>query len=182
MRLKSVFVAVAATLIAAPGLGGAPPHSDRNAALRQIATAVGRVIGTASVCREISWPRMKALTDNLSDLIKATVANSEELSSIQQAYDQSTVGGQLNVNSKQTDCAAALHELADLERTVSSQSAAAAGNDASPSQAPIGATTGVAPPPRPGKVHHADQCLISLQRPPTISCNQHRLAMPNAHQ
>ena len=149
MRFLSVFVAVAATLIAAPGLGGAPQRSDRIVALRQIATAVARVIGTASVCREISWPRMKALTDNLSDLAKATVASSEELSSIQQAYDQSTVEGQLTVNSKQTDCAAAVHELADLERAVSSQAAAAAGNGASPSQAPIGATTGVAPPQRP---------------------------------
>jgi hypothetical protein len=149
VRFQCVFVAIAATLIAAPGLGGAPQRSDRNVALRQIAAAVARVIGTASVCREISWPRMKALTDNLSDLIKATVANSEELSSIQQAYDQSTVEGQFNVNSKRTDCAAALHELADLERALSSQSAAAAGDHASPSQPRIGATTGVALPQRP---------------------------------
>jgi len=66
---------------------------------------VGRVIGIASVCREISWPRMKALTDKLADVIKASVTNGGRVFlSIQQAYDQSTIESQRTVTSKQTDC------------------------------------------------------------------------------
>jgi hypothetical protein len=154
MRFQFTFV-VGAMLIAAPGIGNAAQRSDRIDALQQIATGIGRVIGAASVCREISWPRMKALTDKFSDLIKASVTNGEEFSSIQQAYDQSTIEGQRTVTSKQTDCAAALRDLADLERAVTSQPPAAVVTGATPAQAraatvasppPAGATTGAALP------------------------------------
>jgi hypothetical protein len=77
MRFQSVFAVVGALLIAAPGIGNAAQRSDRIDALRQIAIDVGRVIGAASVCREITWPRVKALTDGLSDLIKASVTHGE---------------------------------------------------------------------------------------------------------
>jgi branched-chain amino acid transport system substrate-binding protein len=145
MRFQSVFVVVGAMLIAAPGIGSAARRNDRIDALRQIATDVGRVISAASVCREISWPRIKALTDGLSDLIKASVTNGEEFSSIQQAYDQSSIEGQRTVSSKRTDCAAAVRDLADLERAVTSQPPAAVATGASPAQ--IRAATVASPPP-----------------------------------
>jgi len=52
-----------AMLVAAPGTGNAAQRSDKVDALRQIATGIGSLSGAASVCREISWPRVKALTD-----------------------------------------------------------------------------------------------------------------------
>jgi hypothetical protein len=113
--------AVGAALIAAPGLGSAAQRSDRIDALLQIATGVGRATSAASVCREISWPRIKALTDKFSDLVKVSVGQGEAFSTIQQAYDQSAVEGQRTVSSQQTDCAAAVRDLADLERTVTLQ-------------------------------------------------------------
>jgi branched-chain amino acid transport system substrate-binding protein len=145
MRSESVFVVVGAMLIAAPVTGSAAQRSDRTDSLRQIATDVGRLSSAASVCREISWPRVKALTDGFSDLVKASVTNGEEFSSIQQAYDQSTIEGQLTVSSKRTDCAAAVRDLADLERAVTSQPPAAAGTGASPAQ--TRAATVDSPPP-----------------------------------
>ena len=151
--------AVGAALIAAPGLGSAAQRSDRIDALLQIATGVGRATSAASVCREISWPRIKALTDKFSDLIKVSVAQGDVFSTIQQAYDQSAIEGQRTVSSRQTDCAAAVRDLADLERTVMLQADAAA---SPPTQAnpvtqsrsativpsPAPATTGAALPPR----------------------------------
>ncbi len=156
MRLQFIFVCVGAMLMAAHGIADAAQRSDRIDALRQIATDVGRIVSTASVCREMSWPRIKALTDGFSGLVKASAASGEEFSSIQQAYDQSTTEGQLSVSSRQTDCAAAVRDLADLERAVASQALAAAGPGAPPDHArtataasppPIQATTGAAPPP-----------------------------------
>jgi hypothetical protein len=155
MRLQPVFVFAGAMLMAAHGIADAAQRSDRIDALRQIATDVGRVVSTASVCREMSWPRIKTLTDKFSDLLKASVTNGEEFSSIQQAYDQSTTEGQLTVSSKQTDCAAAVRDLADLEHAVASQPPTA-DPGASPDHArtataasppPVRATTGAAPPP-----------------------------------
>jgi hypothetical protein len=145
MRFQSVFAVVGALLIAAPGIGNAAQRGDRIDALRQIAIDVGRIIGAASVCREISWPRVKALTDGLSDLIKASVTNGEEFSSIQQAYDQSTIESQRTVSSKRTDCPAAVRDLADLERAVTSQPPAAVATGASPAQ--TRAATVASPPP-----------------------------------
>jgi hypothetical protein len=106
MRFQFVVVPVGALLIAAPRIGGAAQHSDRIDALRQIATDGGHATNAASVCREISWPRIKALTDQFSDLAKASGANGEEFSSIQQAYDQSAIEGQRTLSSKHIDCAA----------------------------------------------------------------------------
>jgi len=144
MRCQLAIVAAGAALIAGPGSGIAAPRSDRIDDLVQIATGVGRVSSAASVCREISWPRIKVLTDNFSDLIKASVPQGEEFASIQQAYDQSTVDSQRTVTSKQTDCAAAVRDLVDLERAVTSR-LSTAGTAAAPPQAPV--TTGTAPVP-----------------------------------
>ena len=143
MRFQSVSVVVGALLIAAPGTGTAAQRNDRIDALKQIATDVGRVVAAASVCREITWPRAKALTEGFSDLIKASATNSEEFSSIQQAYDQSAIDGQLNVSSKRIDCAAAVRDLADLERAVASPPPAAI---AGPGPAPSRAASVVSPP------------------------------------
>jgi hypothetical protein len=138
------FVVVGAMLVAAPGTGNAAQRSDRLDALRQIATGIGSVSGAASVCREISWPRMKALTDKFADLLKTSVTDNGEYSSIQQAYDQSSMEGQLTVTSKQVDCGAAVRDLADLERAVALQPPAAVTMGASPPAAQV--TTGAALP------------------------------------
>jgi branched-chain amino acid transport system substrate-binding protein len=155
MRLRSIPVVVGTMLIAAHGVVNAAQRSDRMDALRQMATDVGRAVGAASVCREISWPRIKALTDRFSDLIQASAANGEEFSSLQQSYDQSTTDSQLAVSSKRTDCVAAVRDLADLERAVTSPLPAATDTGASPANAraasvvPTPMTTGAAPPPDP---------------------------------
>jgi branched-chain amino acid transport system substrate-binding protein len=145
MRFQPVFVVVGAMLVAAPGTGNAAQRNDRIDSLQQIANSIGRVIAAASVCREISWPRIKALTEGFSDLIKASVTNGEEFSSIQQAYDQSTIESQRTVSSKRTDCPAAVRDLADLERAVTSQPPAAVATGASPAQ--TWAATVASPPP-----------------------------------
>jgi branched-chain amino acid transport system substrate-binding protein len=122
-------------MLAVPGIGNAG-LSDRADALRQIASDVGRVIGAASACRDIARPRIKAMTDKLSDLIKASVANSEEFSSIRHAYDQSVAEGQRSVTGKQIDCAAANRDLADLEHNVTAPPPSAATTGGPPAQAP----------------------------------------------
>jgi hypothetical protein len=62
-----------------------------------------------------------------------------------EAYDQSTIEGQLRVSSRQVDCGVAVRDLADLERAVTSLPPAAVATDVSPPAAVV--TTGAAPPP-----------------------------------
>jgi branched-chain amino acid transport system substrate-binding protein len=66
------------------------------------------------------------LTDKFSDLVKESVTQGEAFSTIQRAYNQSAIEGQRTVSSKQTDCAAAVRDLAELERTVTLQADTAA--------------------------------------------------------
>jgi hypothetical protein len=144
MRCRFACAVAAAVLLAMPGLGNAAPRNDRTDALLQIATGVGRVASAASVCREISWTRIKALTDKFSELIKVSVTHGEAFSSIQQALDQSAIEGQRAVSSRQTDCAAAARELSELESAVGSQTPAVAPDEATPD--PTRTATFAAPP------------------------------------
>jgi hypothetical protein len=141
MRCQLAIVVAGATLIAGPGSGIAAPQSDRIDELLQIATGVGRVSSAASVCRDITWPRIKALTDNFSDLIKASVPRAEEFSSIQQAYDQSTIDSQRTVTSKQTDAPR-------LSAILSTWSAPSLPAYRPPARAPLRRPERALPPPR----------------------------------
>jgi branched-chain amino acid transport system substrate-binding protein len=146
MRCRFACVVAGIVLIAVPGRGNAAPPNDRTDALLQIATGVGRVASAASVCREISWTRIKALTDKFSELLKVSATHGEAFSSIQQALDQSAIEGQRAVSSKQTDCAAAVRELSELESAVGSQAPAEAPGEATPDPT---RTATVAAPPAP---------------------------------
>jgi ABC-type branched-subunit amino acid transport system substrate-binding protein len=107
-----------AIAMTAPVIGYSAPSSDRVDAVRQIAAAVGRVLGSAAACREISPLRIKSMRDTLSDLITVSAPTAEESSSIWQAYNQNNTEGQRVVASRRITCAAAERALADLEKTV----------------------------------------------------------------
>jgi len=47
------------------------------------------VLGSAAACREVSPPRIKSMSDTLSDLITVSAVTTEESSAIWQAYNQS---------------------------------------------------------------------------------------------
>jgi branched-chain amino acid transport system substrate-binding protein len=107
-----------AIAIAAPVVGYSAPSSERVDAVRQIAAAVGRVLGSAAACREISPLRVKSMSDTLSDLITVSALTSEESSSIWQAYNLSNTEGQRAITTRRLTCVAAERALADLEKTV----------------------------------------------------------------
>jgi hypothetical protein len=98
-------------------------------------------------------------------------------------YDQSTIEGQLTVSSKQTDCAAAVRDLADLERAVTSQPPAAVATGASPAQMraatvasppPARATMGSGAPQLPTKARPAWQLVLARAFPPSKLLKLHR--------
>jgi branched-chain amino acid transport system substrate-binding protein len=107
-----------AIALTVPVIGYSAPSSDRVDAVRQIAAAVGRVLGSATACREISPLRIKSMSDTLSDLITVSAPTAEESSSIWQAYNQSNTEGQRAIANRRITCVAAERALADLEKTV----------------------------------------------------------------
>src|SRR5215510_12299416 len=116
MRLH--YFLLGAIAIAVPVVGYSAPASDRVDAVRQIAAAVGRVLGSAAACREISPLRVKSMSDTLADLITVTAPTAEESSAIWQAYNQNHTEGQRAVANRRLTCVAAERALADLEKTV----------------------------------------------------------------
>src|SRR5215470_7327519 len=94
-------VVTGAVLIAAPRIENAAPRNDaaqRNDAtqrndkadvIRQLAVRVGHVLGAASGCREVSRPRIKVITDKITEVIKASTLNQNDVTSILQTFDQS---------------------------------------------------------------------------------------------
>jgi ABC-type branched-subunit amino acid transport system substrate-binding protein len=116
MRFQYFFLGAIA--IAAPVVGYSAPSSDRVDAVRQIAAAVGRVLGSAAACREVSPLRIKSMSDTLSDLITVSAVTAEESSAIWQAYNQSNTEGQRAIANRRITCVAAERALADLEKTV----------------------------------------------------------------
>ncbi len=107
-----------AITLTAPVIGYSAPSNERVDAVRQIAAAVGRVLGSATACREISPLRIKSMSDTLSDLITVSAPTAEESSSIWQAYNQSNTEGQRAIANRRITCVAAERALADLEKTV----------------------------------------------------------------
>jgi len=150
--MRFQFVLVGAVLIGVPWLASAAERNDRADSVRDIAASVGRALGTAAACREISPPRIKAMADKLFGLIKAYAFNGEESASIQRLYNQRYIEGQRAVTDKQTGCAAAERNLTTLELTVTSSPAAAPpGGVATQARAatiasPAPAVTGASPP------------------------------------
>src|SRR5262245_51446870 len=116
MRVKYLLLGIIA--IAAPVVGYSAPSSERVEAVRQIAAAVGRVLGSAAACREISPLRVKAMSDTLSDLITVSALTADETSGIWQAYNQNNTEGQRAIANRRLTCVAAERALADLEKTV----------------------------------------------------------------
>jgi ABC-type branched-subunit amino acid transport system substrate-binding protein len=116
--MRFQYFLLGAIAIAAPVIGYSAPTSDRVDAVRQIAAAVGHVLGSAAACREISPLRIKSMSDTLSDLITVSAVTAEESSAIWQAYNLSNTEGQRAITSRRLTCVAAERALADLEKTV----------------------------------------------------------------
>jgi phosphate transport system substrate-binding protein len=140
VRQHLVLVLVGSLGLAAP----AHTESDRFETVREIASEVGRVLGTASACTNITPSRIKDMADKLSSLIKAHITRDEEVSVIRQAYDQNIVVGQRTVSSGLTDCAAVERKFYLLERTVTSSDATA--RSSVPASPTPYATSTVTPP------------------------------------
>src|SRR5262245_19179185 len=162
--------------IAAPVIGHSAPNSERADAVRQIAASVGRVLGAASACREISPLRIKSMSDTLSDLITVSAINGDESSSIWQAYNQANTEGQRSITTRRQTCVAAERALADLEKTVTPSQAAVPG--VAPGQArslPTVVTPAPAPaapqPARPGATTTAPALAAAAgaSRPATLA-------------
>ncbi len=119
MNFRSVGLLACALLMAAPLSAVPAPRDDKGNVLRALAGRIGRVLGAATACPNVARPRIKGISDKITDVIKSSSVSEDESKSILDLFNGSYLEGGRNVASKQTDCAAADRELADLENASS---------------------------------------------------------------
>src|SRR6267142_629179 len=138
--------------------GGARAAGDIDI-VRDLAGRVGPVIGSAQACRDIARPRIQAIVDKFSAVIREASSNEAERSDLSQAFDRSVTDGRAAVTLGRMDCGRADRQLADLERSIagpslssvigpSAAAAATAANAATAPTAPVPAAAPAGPLPR----------------------------------
>jgi branched-chain amino acid transport system substrate-binding protein len=91
---------------------------DKTDVVRGLAGRVGPIIGSALACRDIARPRIQAIVDKFTAVIKEASSNEAERSDLTQAFDRSVADGRGAVTTERTDCRSADRQLADLERSI----------------------------------------------------------------
>ncbi len=115
---------VCALLTAGALSAGGVPRDDKSNVTLQLSGRVGRILGAASACPNIERARVKAVTEKITEFIKASTSSNEEVAALIKMFDGSVAEGSRAVLSKQMDCASAERDLADLENTSHAQAQA----------------------------------------------------------
>src|SRR4051794_11701338 len=143
------------------GIAGSAQAAGDITIVRDLASRVGPVIGSAQACRDIGRPRIQSIVDKFSQVIREASSNEAERSDLSQTFDRTVAEGRVAVTSGRMDCIRADRQLADLERSISGPSlssvigpspaaAATAANAATAPTAPVPPLPAAAgPPPAP---------------------------------
>jgi branched-chain amino acid transport system substrate-binding protein len=111
-------VLLAGAAAAAPG--------NKTDVVRDLAGRVGPVVGSALACQDIARPRIRIIVDKFAAVIKEASSSEAEREDLTQLLDRSVADGRGAVTAGKIDCNIADRQLADLERSLSGPSLAAA--------------------------------------------------------
>ena len=104
------------------GIAGSAQAAGDITIVRDLASRVGPVIGSAQACRDIARPRIQTIVDKFSQVIREASSNEAERSDLTQTFDRTVAEGRAAVTSGRMDCIRADRQLADLERSISGPS------------------------------------------------------------
>ncbi|MGA7996123.1 MAG: ABC transporter substrate-binding protein, partial [Bradyrhizobium sp.] len=103
----------------------AAPGTD---VVRDLASRVGPIIGSSLACTDIARPRIQAIVDKFSAVIREASSNEAERDDLTQLLNRSVADGRNAVTSGKMDCRLADRQLADLERSIAGPSSAGPGS------------------------------------------------------
>ncbi len=115
MRSRSIVLLTCAFLLTGSLSAASAPRDDKGSALRGLVVRVGHLLGAASACPNVARLRIERISDKITDVIKSSAVGEDESKAILDLFNANYLDGGHAVNTKQTDCAAADRELADLE-------------------------------------------------------------------
>src|SRR5260370_32916341 len=114
MTTRLTILLFSALLAGTPGAAA----GDKTDVVRDLAGRGGPIIGSVWACRDIARPRIQAIVDKFTAVIKEASSNEAERSDLTQAFDRSVADGRGAVTTGRTDCRSADRQLADLERSI----------------------------------------------------------------
>src|SRR6202158_1868416 len=87
--------------------------------VRDLASRVGPIIGSALACTDIARSRIQTIVDKCAAVIKEASSNEAERDDLTQLLNRTVADGRNAVTTGKTDCRLAERQLADLERSTS---------------------------------------------------------------
>jgi branched-chain amino acid transport system substrate-binding protein len=151
--------AVALSCALLTGAAGAATPGDNVSVVRDLASRVGPIVGSALACPEINHPRIQVIADKFRAVIREVSTNEAERDDVSRLFDRYVSDGRGSVSAGRVDCKSADRQLTDLETSISGPSLASVIGPSSANAAPAPVAS-VAPPPAP-----AAQTTVALATP-----------------
>jgi branched-chain amino acid transport system substrate-binding protein len=137
-------------------LAGALLATQANAAstdvVRDLATRVGPIIGSAQACRDIDRTRVQVIVDKFQIVIREASPQESDRADLQRTFERNINDGRNVVSFGKTDCKTAEKQFSDLERSLGltgSSSGSLSGVVIGPSSAAAATAPTTTPPPQP---------------------------------
>src|SRR5579859_30308 len=167
-------IALCGLLLAGPVVTAAP--GDNVSVVRDLASRVGPILGSALACPEITQSRIQTISDKFNAVIKDVATSEAERADISQQFDHYVIDGRGAITAGRTDCKTADRQLTELERSVSSPSLAAviAPSAANAAPAPMAS---VAPPAASAPAPAQTKLAAITPNEPAVPLTP----MPNVH-
>jgi branched-chain amino acid transport system substrate-binding protein len=86
--------------------------------VRDLASRVGPIVGSALACPDIARPRIQVIVDKFAAVIEQASSNEAERDDLKQLLDRSVADGRNAATTGKIDCSLADRQLADLERSI----------------------------------------------------------------
>lgn len=142
----ALFGALLATTVSA-----APADSIN--VVRDLASRVGPIIGSALACPEIAQSRILAATNKFSAVIKEASPSDADREALRQLFDRYVSDGRAAITTGKINCGVAARQLGDLEQSLAAPASPSATSRAATSAAAAGAPAALPQQPVASSVH-----------------------------
>jgi branched-chain amino acid transport system substrate-binding protein len=128
-------------LLASAGTASA----DNLAVVRDLASRVGPIIGSAQACPNVARSRVQLIVDKFQGVIRESSNNDTERGDVSRLFERYVADGRGSVSNGRTDCKVAERQIADLEQSIGLASSPPAASSLADAIAPSAANAAVAP-------------------------------------
>src|SRR6516164_2227254 len=153
--------AMAFLIAALAGAAGAVP-GDNAGIVRELASRVGPIVGSALACHNIAQPRIQMIADKFRAVIREVSSNEAERDDLSRMFDRYVTDGRSAVVAGKMDCRTADRQLADLEQSLAGPSLSGV---IGPSAAVAAPAPVAAAPPAPAAAAAAPPATVAAVTP-----------------